>query len=80
MKFEIGDLVVINNDHGEIRKRGEKFKIKTIRKCKTGCELGRNNICPGQVNGFCYGFTKGYVLTVIGKGNPNNDILIKKRY
>lgn len=80
MKMKVGDIVKYNNYYPRVLKRGKTFKIEKIRNCNVNCCFGRENLCPGYVNNSCFGYTEGYSLDMVGKGNPNNGIVIKKTY
>ena len=82
-KLKIGDLVEINKTYYDLKRVGNKFVIKSIEKCYTMFNNERCpdrydlSICPGNINGVCYGYTRGFALTKIGEKSINSNIILK---
>jgi len=86
--FKIGDTVDISKtvdghlDHngkrigwrGILNDQGKNvpFVVTDIKQCdaKQGCN---HKICPGYVNGECFGYTEGYVIDKINDWDGENN-------
>jgi len=82
-KFKIGDFVEINKNHYNLNKIGCKFLIQSTTKCdclahNERCTDGYDiSICPGHINGKCFGYTPGFSLTKIGEKSINSNIVLE---
>lgn len=58
-----------------------RFTIEDISSCEMefGCPDNWDNvICPGLINGQCFGSSKNFLLRLAFKSNPNSRIKIRR--